>query len=118
MNTTTTRSVLSAIGLTFFVAACASVPGAYPPPTNPFLADAPSIESVKSLPPTKVGKKVVDRQFESGRASIDDAKVAGTVTDARRRDAEEFAESIACHMSEYTERVRHATHARKFTGDP
>ena len=55
MNTTTPRTVLSVIGLTFFVAACASVPGAYPPPTNPFLADAPSIEGMKSLPPAKVG---------------------------------------------------------------
>ena len=55
MNTTTLRSISSAIGLTFFVAACAALPEAYPPPANPFLAGAPSIEGVKSLQPTKVG---------------------------------------------------------------
>lgn len=55
MNATTLRSVLSVIGLTFFVAACAAIPEAYPPPANPFLAGAPSLEGAKSLQPTKVG---------------------------------------------------------------
>ncbi|MDO8547425.1 MAG: hypothetical protein Q7R68_08685 [Nitrospirales bacterium] len=55
MNATTLRSVLSVIGLTFFVAGCAALPEAYPPPTNPFLAGAPSLEEAKSLQPTKVG---------------------------------------------------------------
>ena len=55
MNTTTLRSVLSVIGLTFFVAACAALPEAYPPPANPFLSGAPPLESANSLPPMKVG---------------------------------------------------------------
>ena len=55
MNTTTLRRVLSVIGLTFFVAACAALPETYPPPANPFLAGAPSLEGARSLPPTKVG---------------------------------------------------------------
>jgi hypothetical protein len=55
MNATTLRSVLSVIGLTFFVAACAAIPETYPPPANPFLSGAPSLEGAKSLQPTKVG---------------------------------------------------------------
>ena len=55
MNTTTLHRVLSVIGLTFFVAACAALPEAYPPPANPFLAGAPSLEGARRLPPTKVG---------------------------------------------------------------
>ena len=55
MKTTTLRSLLSAIGLTFFVAACAAIPESYPPPANPFLSGAPSLEGAKSLQPTKVG---------------------------------------------------------------
>ncbi len=55
MNTTLLRSILSAVGLMFFVSACAAMPEAYPPPANPFLAGAPSLESAKSLQPTKVG---------------------------------------------------------------
>ena len=55
MNATPLRSVLSVIGLTFFVAGCAALPEAYPPPANPFLAGAPSLEEAKSLQPTKVG---------------------------------------------------------------
>lgn len=55
MNATPLRSVLSIIGLTFFVAGCAALPEAYPPPANPFLAGAPSLEEAKSLQPTKVG---------------------------------------------------------------
>lgn len=55
MTTTTLRSILSAVGLSFFVTGCAALPEAYPPPANPFLSGAPSIEGVKSLQPTKVG---------------------------------------------------------------
>jgi len=55
MNTTTLHRVLAVIGLTFFVAACAALPEAYPPPANPFLSGAPSLEGAKNLPPTKVG---------------------------------------------------------------
>ena len=55
MNTTTLRSIVSAVGLSFFVAGCVSLPEAYPPHANPFLAGAPSLEGAKSLQPTKVG---------------------------------------------------------------
>jgi hypothetical protein len=55
MTTTTLRSLLSAVGPAFFVTSCAAVPQAYPPPANPFLAGAPSIEGAQSLQPTKVG---------------------------------------------------------------
>lgn len=55
MNTTTLRRVMSVIGLTFFVAACAALPETYPPPANPFLSGTPSLEGAKSLQPTKVG---------------------------------------------------------------
>ena len=55
MNTTTLRSILSAVGLSFLVTGCAAVPQAYPLPANPFLSGAPSIEGAKTLQPTKVG---------------------------------------------------------------
>jgi hypothetical protein len=55
MDTTTLRSILPLVGLSFLVAACAGAPQAYPPPANPFLSGAPSLEGAKSLPPTKVG---------------------------------------------------------------
>jgi hypothetical protein len=49
------RSILSAVGLSCLVTGCAALPEAYPPPANPFLAGAPSLEGAKSLQPTKVG---------------------------------------------------------------
>lgn len=55
MNTATLRSMLSAVGLAFLVAGCAALPETYPPPTNPFLSGAPSIEGMKGLQPTRVG---------------------------------------------------------------
>ena len=55
MNTTMLRSILSAVGLSFLVMGCAALLETYPPPTNPFLAGAPSLEGARSLPPTKVG---------------------------------------------------------------
>jgi hypothetical protein len=55
MNTTMLRSILSTVGLFFLVTGCAALPEAYPPPANPFLAGAPSLEGAKSLQPTKVG---------------------------------------------------------------
>jgi hypothetical protein len=55
MSSTVFRSILSVAGLTFFVAACAALPAAYPPPSNPFLSGAPSIEGMKGLQPTKMG---------------------------------------------------------------
>ena len=55
MNTTALRSISMAIGLSFLVTGCAALPEAYPPPANPFLSGAPSIEGAKSLQPTKVG---------------------------------------------------------------
>ncbi len=55
MNTTTLRRWLSFIGLTFLAAACAALPEAYPPPSNPFLSGAPSLEGARNLQPTKVG---------------------------------------------------------------
>lgn len=55
MTATALRSLWSAVGLAFLVTGCASLPEAYPPPTNPFLAGAPSIEGAKSLQPTQVG---------------------------------------------------------------
>ena len=55
MNNTTFRSLLSAAGLTFIVMGCAALPETYPPPANPFLAGAPSLEGAKHLQPTKVG---------------------------------------------------------------
>lgn len=56
MNSITVlRSLLSAVGLSFLVTGCAALPEAYPPPANPFLAGAPSIEGMKGLQPAKVG---------------------------------------------------------------
>ena len=55
MNTTTLRSMWSAVGLAFLVTGCAALPETYPPPANPFLSGAPSIEGAKTLQPTKVG---------------------------------------------------------------
>jgi len=58
MNTIASRSLMPAIGLASlasFVAACAVIPEAYPPPANPFLSGAPALENAKDLPPTKVG---------------------------------------------------------------
>jgi hypothetical protein len=55
MTTTALRSILSAVGFSFLVTGCAALPEAYPPPANPFLAGAPSLEGAKSLQPTKVG---------------------------------------------------------------
>ena len=55
MNTTMLRSILSAVGFSFLITGCAALPEAYPPPANPFLAGAPSIEGAKSLQPAKVG---------------------------------------------------------------
>ncbi len=55
MTSTAFRSLLSVAGFISLVTGCAALQGAYPPPMNPFLADAPSIEGVNSLPPTKVG---------------------------------------------------------------
>ena len=45
----------SAIGLSFFVTACAGLPTAYPPPANPFLAGAGPLQSAALAQPTKVG---------------------------------------------------------------
>ncbi|TAL12148.1 MAG: hypothetical protein EPO02_02555 [Nitrospirae bacterium] len=55
MTTTTLRRILSAVGCSCLVAACAALPETYPPPANPFLSGAPSLEGAKSLQPTKVG---------------------------------------------------------------
>lgn len=55
MDTATLRSMLSAVGLALLVAGCAALPETYPPPTNPFLSGAPSIEGAKTLQPTRVG---------------------------------------------------------------
>jgi outer membrane protein TolC len=55
MNSTVFRSISSVAGFAVLVTSCAVVPEAYPPPANPFLSGAPSIEGAKNLPPTKVG---------------------------------------------------------------
>ncbi len=55
MITIALRSTLSAIALAAIVAGCAALPETYPPPTNPFLSGAPSIEGMKGLQPTQVG---------------------------------------------------------------
>jgi len=55
MSTTPLQSVLSTVGLSLFVASCAALPEAYPPPANPFLSGAPSIKGAKNLQPTKMG---------------------------------------------------------------
>jgi len=55
MLTTALRSILSSVVLSFLVTGCAALPEAYPPPANPFLVGAPSLEEAKSLPPIKVG---------------------------------------------------------------
>jgi hypothetical protein len=47
--------ICSAVGLSFLVTACAAVPDAYPPPTNPFLAGASPLQSADLAQPTKVG---------------------------------------------------------------
>ena len=48
------RNLWSSIGLAFLLAGCAAFPNAYPPPTNPFLSGAPSLEGALPLLPTKV----------------------------------------------------------------
>jgi len=55
MNHTAFRNILSVVGFAVLVTGCAVVPEAYPPPANPFLAGAPSLESAKNIQPTKVG---------------------------------------------------------------
>ena len=45
----------------------------------------------------QIGQQIVDRKRQTGRAAVDDAEVAGTVTDAGRGDAEQFAEGICWH---------------------
>lgn len=55
MNSTAFRNLLSSVVLSVLVTGCAALPEAYPPPANPFLAGAPSLEGAKSLQPTKVG---------------------------------------------------------------
>lgn len=55
MATTLLRNILPTVGFSFLVVACAAFPETYPPPANPFLSGAPSLEGAKSLQPTKVG---------------------------------------------------------------
>lgn len=55
MNSTVFRSILSVAGLAVLVTSCAIIPEAYPPPANPFLSGAPSLEGAKNIQPTKVG---------------------------------------------------------------
>jgi hypothetical protein len=47
--------LFSTVGLSFLVTACAGLPDAYPPPTNPFLAGAGPLQSSAIAQPTKVG---------------------------------------------------------------
>ena len=54
MNSTTFIRVFSVLGLLFFLTACAGIQEAYPPPANPFLSGAPSLEKVTPSQPTKV----------------------------------------------------------------
>ncbi len=55
MTRTRLIHTFSAVGLSFLVTACAGMPEAYPPPTNPFLAGASPLQSSAIAQPTKVG---------------------------------------------------------------
>ena len=55
MTPTRLIHTFSAAGLSFLITACAGLPSAYPPPTNPFLAGAGPLQSSDIAQPTKVG---------------------------------------------------------------
>ncbi len=55
MTRTRLIHLFSAVGLSFLVTACAGLPDAYPPPTNPFLAGTSPLQSSAIAQPTKVG---------------------------------------------------------------
>lgn len=55
MNRTTFMRAFSVIGLSFLLTACAVIKEAYPPPANPFLSGAPTLEKAAPIQPTKVG---------------------------------------------------------------
>jgi len=55
MNSIKCIGAFSAVALSFLLTACAGIQEAYPPPANPFLSGAPSLEKATPIQPTKVG---------------------------------------------------------------
>jgi len=60
----------------------------------------------------QVGKEVVRAERETRRTAVNDNDVTGAVTDAGGGDAEQLAESVACHEGDYTRPRRSATGRR------
>jgi hypothetical protein len=55
MNSTIFIRAFSVIGLSFVLTACAGIKDAYPPPANPFLSGAPTLEKAAPIQATKAG---------------------------------------------------------------
>ena len=47
----------------------------------------------------EVGQKILDGEFQSGRAAVDNTEIPGAVTDAGRGDPEQLAERVACQAA-------------------
>src|SRR5438093_6434008 len=55
MKSATINRIVSAVGLSLLVTACASFPEAYPPPANPFLSGATPLQNITLAQPAKFG---------------------------------------------------------------